>query len=214
MVMVGLAEAPNPSSLPGRKGCERWALAEAESWNTRQRVVLAEGHRGSAPGRITSHRRTLSMADNNLAPDMFKNMTGIASKIFNEKNLMPAILGGITIGGFTYVAIKGKTIRKARDIVDDVVTGMAGSSLALLIGGGSTASAVGMFVPAYAEIGDTIAEALIPIAEGGTELDVINDGDILVVSGGVALVSALAILIAAPLGEGPIVGALNDRLFG
>lgn len=146
--------------------------------------------------------------------NIFQGMQSVAGKILNEKNLVPAALTGLTLGGFTYVALKGKTIAKARDIVDDIVTGMAGKAIGGLVGDGNAITALGMFIPAYAEIGNSIAESLIGIAEGGSEADVIAEGDVFMAAAGVAIVATVAVLIMAPEGEGPISGPLNDRIFG
>jgi len=142
--------------------------------------------------------------------DIFASFEGIARKIMDEKNLMPAILSGLTFGMFSYVALRGKTIRKARDIVDDIVTGMAGIALKDLTGGGMAFGALSMFVPAYAEVGDMIADSVITIGPEGSEEDIIDDGDVMVAAGAIAIVSALAYLFVSPQGDGPIA----TRLFG
>lgn len=133
-----------------------------------------------------------------------------ARGILDEKNLVPAVLSGFTFGMFTYVAIKGKTIRKARDIIDDVVTGMAGLALKDIAGGGMALGAMTMFVPAYADIGDVVAENVIAISPDGTEDDIIDDGDVMIAAGAVGIITALAYLFIAPQGDGPI----SSRLFG
>lgn len=149
------------------------------------------------------------MANNN-SQDFFATFQNMARGILDEKNLVPAVLSGLTLGMFSYVAIKGKTIRKARDIIDDVVTGMAGLALKDVVGGGLALGSLSMFVPAYAEIGNMIAESVITVAPNGTEDDVIADGDIMIASAAVAITTALAYLFIAPSGDGPI----SSRLFG
>lgn len=144
------------------------------------------------------------------AQSFFTSFQNMAKGIMDEKNLVPAILSGLTLGMFSYVAIKGKTIRKARDIIDDVVTGTAGLALKDITGGGMALGALSMFVPAYAEVGDMVAESVIAISPDGDENDIIDDGDIMIASAAVAIITALAYLFIAPSGDGPISG----RLFG
>jgi len=142
--------------------------------------------------------------------EIFAGFKGIARRIMDEKNLVPAILSGATFGMFSYVALKGKTIRKARDLVDDVVSGMAGLALKDIAGGGMLLGAMSMFVPAYSDIGDMVAESVITVPTDGSEDDIIADGDIVVAAGAVAIAAGLAYLFVAPQGDGPV----TSRLFG
>lgn len=145
---------------------------------------------------------------------MLSSVQGIVQRIGSEKNLIPALLSGGTFGALTYVVLTGKTIRKARDIVDDVITGMAGKAITALMGDGQALAAIGMFVPAYAEVGNMIADAVIPIPAGGTEESVIASGDVLIAALAITVISALAMLVLAPEGEGPISARLHTGLFG
>lgn len=147
---------------------------------------------------------------NDQSQDIFATFQNVAKGILDEKNLGPAILSGVTFGMFSYVAIKGKTIRKARDIVDDIVTGMAGLALKDITGGGMALGALAMFVPAYSEIGNMVAESVITISPSGTEADIVDEGDIMVAAAAIAISTALAYLFVAPSGDGPI----SSRLFG
>jgi hypothetical protein len=141
---------------------------------------------------------------------IFTRFENIARGVMDEKNLMPAILSGLTFGMFGYVAMRGKTIRMARDIVDDVVTGMAGVALKDLTGGGMALGALAMFVPAYAEIGNMVADSVITISDEGSENDIVAEGDLAIAAGVIAIVTAIAYLFIAPQGDGPI----TSRLFG
>jgi hypothetical protein len=67
-----------------------------------------------------------------------------------------------------------------------------------------------MFVPAYADIGDVVAESVIAVAPDGTEDDIIDDGDVMLAAGAVGVITTLAYLFIAPQGDGPI----SSRLFG
>lgn len=141
---------------------------------------------------------------------IFRRFADISRGVMDEKNLIPAVLSGLTFGMFGYVAMRGKTIRAARDIVDDVVTGMAGAALKDITGGGMALGALAMFVPAYAEVGNMVADSVITISDGGSESDVVAEGDLMIAAGVIAIVTAIAYLFMAPQGDGPI----TSRLFG